>query len=303
VTQRSTPYVSPSGLRRDVLPFKLWEKAKRLVWDPADIDFSSDAAEWPSLEERWKIGFAAAARGFMIGEEAVTLDILPLLRAMADEGSFEDTMYLTTFAFEEAKHVDFFTRWFEAIGFDPHTLDGYMPRREEYGGPRIIDDELPRVMRRLDADRSPEAIFDAAFTYNQYVEAVLAIVGYTIWRRMFAKRDVLHGFQEGIGLVQLDERRHIAYGTYLCRRLIAEHAALWPFAQRRMSELLEFSIGGTGEARSIYGDRFEQYADLVRTQADRRMQLLAAARTLTADQVDAGTEEELVPDLLVAVAD
>ena len=44
---------------------------------------------------------------FQAGEEAVTLDLLPLIRAIAQEGRIEEEMYLTTFLWEEAKHVDF----------------------------------------------------------------------------------------------------------------------------------------------------------------------------------------------------
>ncbi len=43
-----------------------------------------------------------SARVFMVGVEAVTLDIVPLLRFMSDQGRLEDTMYLTMFAMEEA---------------------------------------------------------------------------------------------------------------------------------------------------------------------------------------------------------
>jgi ribonucleotide reductase beta subunit family protein with ferritin-like domain len=45
---------------------------------------------------------------FIAGEEAVTQDIQPFMAAMRDEGRLADEMYLTQFAFEEAKHTQVF---------------------------------------------------------------------------------------------------------------------------------------------------------------------------------------------------
>lgn len=295
---RATAYSSIAGLRTDTVPWRLWMKSKQRLWDPADIDFSQDARDWSTLTDEERRYLSRLGTLFMVGEESVTLDILPLLRVMAGQGRLEETMYLTTFAFEEAKHVDFFTRWFDAVGCDPRELEQSVPRAADYGGPTVIDDELPRVMRRLDDDRSPQALLDAALTYNQFVEAVLAIVGYRIWERIFTKRDILPGFQRGLKLVQRDERRHIAYGTYLCRRIVAADHDLWPFVEQRMHDLTELALDTGGQAAAAYGDRFEQYADLVRAQAARRLDVLRPAAAMTPQRVEDDTEDALVPDLI-----
>ena len=101
-------YSSTRGLNYDSVPWKLWEKSKKLFWDPADIDFSQDAVDWQTMTDEERTLVAMSARGFMVGEEAVTLDIVPLLRCMSDLGRLEDTMYLSMFAMEEAKHTDMF---------------------------------------------------------------------------------------------------------------------------------------------------------------------------------------------------
>jgi len=59
---------------------------------------------------------------FVAGEEAVTLDILPLIMTVAREGRVEEELYLTTFLFEEAKHTDFFRRFLDALPGDPGDL-------------------------------------------------------------------------------------------------------------------------------------------------------------------------------------
>src|SRR5437764_8613704 len=169
MTDTRVRYTSPSGINRDALPWRLWSKAKKQFWDPADIDYSKDVSDWQTIPEDVRGLVALGARGFMVGEEAVTLDIVPLLRAISDEGRLEETIYLTSFTLEEAKHVDFFRTWFDAIGCDPSAMP--MPAYGESNGDGYQGDifagELERVMTRLDNDRSPEAFLDAGITYNQ----------------------------------------------------------------------------------------------------------------------------------------
>ena len=38
-------YRSTRGLDYESVPWKLWEKSKKLFWDPADLDFSQDAVD------------------------------------------------------------------------------------------------------------------------------------------------------------------------------------------------------------------------------------------------------------------
>ncbi len=234
---------SSTGLRYDTVPWKLYEKAKKLFWDPAEIDFSQDAKDWQKLPEDQRLAAAVLARGFMVGEESVTLDIVPLIIGVADEGRTEEAMYLTTFAFEEAKHVEFFRRWFDAIGEDPQRIYDLADERRKQAGVAfdptegMFNSQLPKVMRRVLFDRSPEAFLDCGLTYNQFVEGCLAISGYKLWAQFFAESGGFPGLQEGLHHVRKDESRHITYGTYLCRRIIAEHPELMEFARNRLVEL------------------------------------------------------------------
>lgn len=297
-----TRYTSPAGINRDLLPWRLWSKAKKLFWDPADIDFSKDAADWQEMPEEVRVLVALGARGFMVGEEAVTLDILPLVRAISDEGRLEETIFLTSFVLEEAKHVDFFRTWFDAVGFDPRSApqtvgygNGGGQGYQTGGAQDIFGGELQRVMSRLDNDRSPEAFLDAGLTYNQFIEGVAAIAGYKGWSRFFENFKVLPGLQEGLSLIQRDERRHIAYGTYLCRRIIAAHPELWDFVERRWAELTgpflaaRDSAANEGRQRAFGGGRGRYVKALV----ERRLQVLSTARTQSVDEVEGGSLEEL----------
>jgi len=298
-------YRSTRGLDYDSVPWKLWEKSKKLFWDPADIDFSQDALDWQSMPDEERTLVAMSARGFMVGEEAVTLDIVPLLRCMSDLGRLEDTMYLAMFAMEEAKHTDMFRRWFDAVDLDPATLDELVQAQQAALGQRrgLFDGALTRVMRRLDTDQSPRAILDATLIYNQLVEGVAAIAGYRRWEQTFRRLGKLPGLEAGIKLTQRDERRHIAYGTYLGRQIIAENPELWEWVEQRWAKLTAGFGGGYGagaddaqvrEQRAALGfdDEFQQ--GLIR----RRLEALAVARTMNLSEVNSSAVETFEPEEL-----
>jgi ribonucleoside-diphosphate reductase beta chain len=281
-TRVYSDWQSTKGLKMDILPWRLWDRSKKLNWDPADIDFSQDKKDWEALPMDQRLMLAGLANGFMVGEEGVTLDIMPLVFAIADEGRAEEMIFLTSFTYEEAKHVDFFNRWYQAIGADPLEMRALARKNQEARGVELGDPEqphglfesiLPRVMRRVLTDRSPEAFLDCAVTYNQFIEGCLAIAGYRMWSQMFEAFGVMPGLQQGLKHVQADERRHIAYGTFLCRRIIAKHNELAEFAIDRMYDLRDMyidNLGGAIPKNAGNGNRLtaEEVIELARQRAE-----------------------------------
>ncbi len=99
----------PGGLQIDSFPYQLYQKAKRAgTWNPESIDFSKDKKDWERMTEQQKEEIRARSSSFLAGEEAVTVDLLPLIMVIAKEGRLEEELYLTTFLFDEAKHTEFF---------------------------------------------------------------------------------------------------------------------------------------------------------------------------------------------------
>jgi ribonucleoside-diphosphate reductase beta chain len=295
-------YQSTRGLDYESVPWRLWEKSKKLFWDPADLDFSQDAIDWQEMSEEERTLVAMSARGFMVGEEAVTLDIVPLLRCMSDLGRLEDTMYLSMFAMEEAKHTEMFRRWFDAVGLDPASLDDLARAQQAALGerPGIFDGPLTRVMRRLDTDKSPRAILDASIVYNQFVEGVLAIAGYQRWEQTFSRLGKLPALQAGLKLTQRDERRHIAYGTYLARRLLAENPELWEWLEQRWAKLTAaFHVGyGAAGPQDAQERAAAEQAAIYQRLSQRRLEALSVARVMKVEDVDASAIEALEPEEL-----
>lgn len=282
---------------------RLYEKAKRLgVWNPSDIDFSQDRADWEAMEEERRRAILRLTARFLGGEEAVTIDLLPLVLAIAKEGRLEEEVFLTTFLFEEAKHTDFFSRWVREVAGSPRLPPAPAPSIQ------LFDVELPAAMNALLEDQSPRAIARASVTYNMMIEGVLAETGYRSYHQALAVNGLMPGLCAGLVNIKRDESRHIAYGVYLLSRLVAEDASVWAVIEERMHELrpLTEAIIRSGYADypdgvSPFGLRVDEFADYAATQFRKRYERIAKARDSTLAEIEAAGEpteiEDLVADL------
>jgi ribonucleoside-diphosphate reductase beta chain len=234
------------------LPMRLYEKAKRLgVWNPSDVDFTRDRADWRALEEEQRDALLQTTSLFVAGEEAVTLELLPLVLAVAREGRLEEELYLTTFLFEEGKHTQFFRRFLDEVSGSPEGLARY--HGESYR--QLFEVELPQAMHALLDDTSAAAQVRASVTYNLVVEGVLAETGYHSYFEALEARGLMPGLRDGLRLIKQDESRHIAYGVHLLTRLVAADPLLWEVVEERMAALLPLALGVVDEGFSRYGDR------------------------------------------------
>jgi ribonucleoside-diphosphate reductase beta chain len=246
------------GLDRDLLPMRLFEKAKRLgIWNPSEIELAKDASDWLSLNDDEKDLILRLLAMFVAGEEAVTLDLLPLIRVIAREGRIEEEMFLTSFLFEEAKHTDFFRRFLDEVVFPSPAGrgdrgEGELSHYHTDNYRAIFYDALPSALSAIDSDSSPSAQIRASVTYNMIVEGVLAETGYHAFFTMLERNDLMPGLRKGISLLKQDESRHIAYGVYLLARLVAEHPEEWDTLESQMNALLPFAIGVIGDAFAAY---------------------------------------------------
>lgn len=64
--------IRAGGLNWSSLPLKLFAGGNAKFWDPADIDFSRDRADWEALTEREREYATRLCAEFIAGEEAVT---------------------------------------------------------------------------------------------------------------------------------------------------------------------------------------------------------------------------------------
>lgn len=276
------------GLNWDSLPLKLFAGGNAKFWNPADIDFSRDRADWERLTDDERSYATRLCAEFIAGEESVTQDIQPFVAAMRAEGRLGDEMYLTQFAFEEAKHVQVFRMWLDAVGVTDdlhHFLDDVPSYRT------IFYEELPDCLNALTIDPSPAAQVRASVTYNHMVEGMLALTGYFGWHKICVERGILPGMQELVRRIGDDERRHMAWGTFTCRRHVAADDANWGVFETRMNELMPLGLRLIEEGFALYDpmpfdlsvDEFMAYAS---DKGMRRFGTIASARGRPLAEID-----------------
>jgi ribonucleoside-diphosphate reductase beta chain len=288
MTRTNTRSMVAGGLNWDSLPLKLFAGGNAKFWNPADIDFSRDRADWELLSGDERDFATRLCAEFIAGEEAVTEDIQPFMYAMRAEGRLGDEMYLTQFAFEEAKHIQVFRMWLDAVGVT-EDLHSYLDDTPTYR--TIFYGELPDCLNALRVDPSPAAQVRASVTYNHMVEGMLALTGYYIWHRICVARDILPGMQELIRRIGDDERRHMAWGTFTCRRHVAADDANWDVFETRMNEVMPLGLRLIEEGSALYdpmpfnlsGDEFMQYAN---DKGMRRFGTIASARGRPLEEID-----------------
>lgn len=293
MSERILKTTSERGLDRRLLPWRLWEKAKKHgIWDPQDIDFSRDREDWRRLAPLEREVLLHLIAMFQGGEESVTLDLLPLIMVVAREGRLEEEIFLTAFLWEEAKHVETFRHFLDHVA----EAKGDLTRYHTPNYRRIMYQELPRSLARLLDDSSPEAVAEASVTYNIVVEGMLAETGYRAFATILGQQGLMPGFQEAIGWVRRDESRHLAYGVYLLSRLVAEHGErVWQTIERRMTDLLLPTLDAVVEIFAAFpempfGLQMDDFTGYAQSQFENRLRRIEQARHLSLHEVLRGGE-------------
>ena len=231
----------PIQYARREKPYELFRKGKREgTWDPDDYDLTQDQEDWAEFTEEQQRRFLATTSGFYDGEEDVTRTLAPYMMALEaiDEADapfdvVQQQLYLAQQVYEEAKHTDFFARYYEEVfgtqDTAPYREGGY--QETGYSTDDLYDtaDELSAAAASGDQRELRFALGEAYLNYMGIVEAQLARGGYLSFDQMvegkaeeLGRERVLPGFQDAVGKVRQDETRHIENGRWVMRKL-AEH--------------------------------------------------------------------------------
>jgi ribonucleoside-diphosphate reductase beta chain len=276
------------GLNHDGFAMRLWRKAKKFgIWNPDDIDYTQDARDWQNLTEPERELMMHLAGVFQSGEESVTLDLLPLMQVIANEGRIEEEMYLTSFLWEEAKHIDAFDRFWRSVAQVRPNLEKY--HTSSYRA--VFYEALPQALHRLRSDPSPVALAEASVIYNMIVEGTLAETGYQAYGTMLERRGIMPGMRRVMTYFKQDESRHIAYGVHLLSRLVSEHGdPVWNAIEAKMNEMLVHALGVVGQMFEPYSEmpfglEQDEFIGFALGQFQKRLLRIERARNLTLDQV------------------
>ena len=216
-------------LDEQLTSFAYYRNAVERGWDPSGIDLSEDVQELVRLHKD-EPGVAALLKGtlakFGAGEEAVTEDLAPL--AVVLERT-EDQMFVTTQMYDEAKHTEFFDRyWREVVNVaEDRAGFGKTSPREDRWFPEEYDELFEReehAMHRLLEEDSRRTRAEAFCHYHMTVEGVLAQTGYWWLTENFGEGGVAHlpGLVEGVSRIRSDEGRHVGFGMKKLEEYIEE---------------------------------------------------------------------------------
>jgi ribonucleoside-diphosphate reductase beta chain len=292
-------------LQRDDRSFRYYRNAVERHWDPNDIDLSEDVEGLLELDDDQFDGFRAGIAKFGAGEEAVTEDLAPL-GVVLDVP--EDEMFLTTQLYEEAKHTDFFDRyWREVVhaAEDRRGLDRSSPHDDEWFDPDYVElfERMDDAMHHLLVEDTPETRAEAYCHYHLTIEGILAQTAYYGLQTTYSERTPdapnLPGLCGGLDLIRRDEGRHVGFGMLKLKQLIREEGVDPQVLHETVGELLPLVDGITtasytdDDDQEIHGptpDDLTAYASGKHTQ---RMKQITSA---SADIPDVDTLTSLESD-------
>jgi ribonucleoside-diphosphate reductase beta chain len=199
--------------------YLLWERQQ---WRTQDIDFTQDRIDWHEHipeEERFQRMYGLSS--FFIGEQKVAEELGPMMRAAPSE---EMRVFLCTQIADEARHVQFFNRFYEEVGvLESDTLQDRLAETSEHVNPEfnVLFDEL--LKEKVDGlAREPsnlELLVEAVTLYHMIIEGMLALTGQHFIIEYNEDVGTLPGFVEGFNNIARDEHRHVAFGARFLREM------------------------------------------------------------------------------------
>ncbi|ADD04419.1 putative ribonucleoside-diphosphate reductase beta subunit [Natrialba magadii ATCC 43099] len=231
----ATEYTPTEMMDRDSRSNRYYRNAVERHWDPGEIELEQDVenllAHIEASDEYdqsyWDRTLNGIAK-FGAGEDAVTEDLAPLATVL---DNIDDQLFLTTQLYEEAKHADFFDRYWREVIWTVEDELGWErsnPRNDKWFNDPYVElfDRNRKAQYRLLEDDTPENRAKAYCHYHLTVEGILAQTGYygmqTSYGGEFEELPHLPGLVEGFTKIRSDEGRHVGFGMNQLKKLIAE---------------------------------------------------------------------------------
>jgi ribonucleoside-diphosphate reductase beta chain len=175
---------------------------------------------------------------FFIGEQRVAEELGPMMRAAPTE---EMRIFLCTQIADEARHVQFFNRFYDEVGIlESDNLTDRLAETSEHLNPEFgeLFDEM--LKSRVDTlAREPEnleALVEAITLYHMVIEGMLALTGQHFIIEYNEEQGTLPGFVEGFNNVARDEHRHVAFGARFLREMAQSDTRYAEAIQRTLVE-------------------------------------------------------------------
>jgi len=240
-------------------PQQLYELWERQQWQSQTIDLERDKEDWAGFSDEEKEQQMWGLSSFFVGEERVTTQFSGLVMSYEDE---QEEAFLTTQQVDEARHMQFFDRYYrEVFALDEEDIGARLRRVRENVTDSFVtlfDENLVQDGRRLiDNPRDLGAKIEFVTNYHMVIEGTLALTGQHFLLDYYEKNDLMPGFVEGFSNIARDEHRHVAYGTWLLQQKVARDGSLKQRIQDKLMELLPIAAGVLVPPGYELGDDYE----------------------------------------------
>jgi ribonucleoside-diphosphate reductase beta chain len=223
--------------------YLLWERQQ---WRTQDLDFTQDRIDWHERipdDERYARMYGLSS--FFIGEQRVAEELGPMMRACPDE---EMRIFLCTQIADEARHVEFFNRFYAEVGvLEAGDLKGRLQETSEHLNPEfteLFDRALKDRVDRLGAEPDDlETLVEAITIYHMVIEGMLALTDQHFIIEYNEQQGTLPAFVEGFLNVSRDEHRHVAFGARFLRDMANRDPRYMDAIQRAMGDALPLAEG------------------------------------------------------------
>jgi ribonucleoside-diphosphate reductase beta chain len=259
--------------------YLLWERQQ---WRTQDIDFTQDRVDWWERipeDERFQRMYGLSS--FFIGEQKVAEELGPMMRAAPTE---EMQIFLCTQIADEARHVQFFNRFYEEVGvLESDNLQARLEETSAHLNPKfnVLFDEM--LKSRVDAlAREPgdlEMLVEAITIYHMIIEGMLALTGQHFIISYNEEVGTLPGFVEGFNNVARDEHRHVAFGARFLREMAQQDDR---YAEAIQRTLLEVGPAADGvltppwyeEGQELFGVSLDETRAFAMKALERRLKVI-----------------------------
>jgi ribonucleoside-diphosphate reductase beta chain len=261
--------------------YELWERQQ---WRTQDLDFTKDREDWHGFpaEERYQRMYGLSS--FFIGEQKVADELGPMMRAAPTE---EMRIFLCTQIADEARHVQFFNRFYDQVGvLESDNLQDRLEETSAHLNPQfnVLFDELlkGKVDRLARAPEDLETLVEAVTLYHMIIEGMLALTGQHFIISYNEENGTLPGFVEGFNNVARDEHRHVAFGARFLREMADADSRYRDAIQRTLVECGPAADGVLTppwyeEGMEVFGVSIEETRTFAMTALERRMKVIGLA--------------------------
>lgn len=290
-------FAAAHAIDREARGYRYYRNAVERHWDPAGIDLRRDRERLAALDAATFTDLRRTLALFGAGEEAVTEDLAPLAVVLEN---VEDQLFVTTQLYEEAKHTDFFDRyWREVIGpaEDDRGLDRTSPLDDRWFFDAYHDlfGRNERAMSRLLDDDTPENRVRALCHYHLTIEGIMAQTGYyavqTGYSGEIPELPVVPGLVAGFTEIRGDEGRHVGFGMAKLKGLIVDEGVPIDLVHETVNGLLPLTQEVAATAAASEGGAGLGEEELTAYAAEKHLQRM---EQLSDASVDIPDIEELV---------